>query len=201
MSGTEDIGIPEPPTRPSAAESLKRQSRNPRLSLRDEPIRAEQLRTVEPTGEPRLQRNRKRHRNPLDIPKHLIPDGMTYEWKRKSVFGQPDVDHMVDLQDNHWRPVPASRHPHLMPENEQAGSIERRGLILMERPSYLTEEAREEDYMAARQEVLRQEGKMASAPPGTFTRQHGSAGVKTRHSYEATVPSQVVNESMYVPKE
>src|SRR4051812_384348 len=44
-----------------------------------------------------------------------IPDGWSYEWKRMSVYGQPDPDHMLNLKANHWKAVPLARHPELAP--------------------------------------------------------------------------------------
>ncbi len=108
----------------------------------------------------------------------LIPDGWSYEWKRVSVYGQPDPDHMLNLKANHWRPVPLSRHQHLMPgltegyddKGPYSGCIMKDGQLLMERPAYLTMDAQQEDYDIAIDQVRRKEREVGQAPVGTFAR-------------------------------
>ena len=46
-----------------------------------------------------------------------IPEGWTYEWKRHTVYGQEDPAYQVQLAREGWSPVPASRHPSMMPAN------------------------------------------------------------------------------------
>lgn len=137
-----------------------------------EPVR-EAPRDASPQGK-RLVRKR-RIDDPFHFNPRIIPDGVSYEWKRMSVYGQQDPEHQVNLRENHWRPVPASRHPELMPDGyDKQGAITRKGMVLMERPAYLTQEARQEDYEIARAEVSRKEQQLGSTPAGTMTRQHPS---------------------------
>jgi hypothetical protein len=116
-----------------------------------------------------------------------IPPGWSYEWKRKTVLGQEDPAYMVSLARKGWEPVPASRHPHMMPEGwVSTATIERKGLILMERPLELTEEQREIDRRAAINQVRQKEQQLAAAPAGTFERNNkDSSLVKVKKSYEA----------------
>jgi hypothetical protein len=118
-----------------------------------------------------------------------IPPGWSYEWKRKTVLGQEDPAYMVSLARKGWEPVPASRHPHMMPEGwVSTATIERKGLILMERPLELTEEQREIDRRAAINQVRQKEQQLAAAPAGTFERNNkDSSLVKVKKSYE-TIP-------------
>jgi len=118
-----------------------------------------------------------------------IPPGWSYEWKRKTVLGQEDPAYMVSLARKGWEPVPASRHPHMMPEGwVSTATIERKGLILMERPLELTEEQREIDRRAAINQVRQKEQQLAAAPAGTFERNNkDSSLVKLKKSYE-TIP-------------
>lgn len=101
-----------------------------------------------------------RHSRSLDrffIPPEIIPQGTSYEWKRMSVFGKEDTQHQVHLARNHWKPVPAGRHPELsggVAGDERPIVID--GLILMERPKYLTDEARAEDQFNANRQVAQQ---------------------------------------------
>lgn len=107
--------------------------------------------------------------NRFDFDRSIIPTGMTYEWKRKTVFGQEDTENLINLEQNGWNSVPADRHPELMGRRATAGGeICRGGLLLMERPAEITDEARELDTFAARHQVAAQvqrlglEGKRAA---------------------------------------
>lgn len=75
----------------------------------------------------------------------IIPDGWTYEWKRETIYNEPDPAYQAELASNGWTPVPAERHDGIFLPVGTTGAIRRGGLILMERPSILTEEARRED--------------------------------------------------------
>ena len=120
------------------------------------------------------------------IPMELIPDGWTYEWKRKSVMGQEDAAHQVALARKGWEPVPASRHPSFMPEGGNFNTIERKGMILMERPAEVTEEARLIEMRRARAQVRQKEEQLASSPAGQFERANKENSlVKVKKSYEA----------------
>lgn len=105
-----------------------------------------------------------------DFPLPPAPDGWTYEWKRKSVMGQEDPAHMTDLLRKGWEPVPASRLPHMMPSGSTYDSVERKGMILMERPTELVEEARQLNLRRARNQVRVKESQLAGTPEGTMDR-------------------------------
>ena len=120
------------------------------------------------------------------IPTELIPDGWTYEWKRKTVMGQEDPAHQVALARKGWEPVPASRHPSFMPDGGGYNTIERKGMILMERPAEVTEEARLIEQRRARLQVRQKEEQLNSAPQGQFERNNKENSlVKVKKSYEA----------------
>lgn len=128
----------------------------------------------EPEGE-RLYRRRSRTADALHIDPNIIPDGFSYEWKSESIAGKPMASHMNELRENHWAPVPAERHPQLAATGE-GKYIRRDGLVLMERPAYLTDEAVAEDYEIAQGEVMKKEEQVGrpSTPAGTMTRDHPS---------------------------
>lgn len=134
--------------------------------VRDEPVREEAREASPGVPEKRLKRQRHRHEDRLALPKSMIPPGISYEWKRKSVHGRSDPDHMNELLENHWRPVPQERHPNYR--------VERDGLILMERPEYLTEEAIEEDRQLAYENIERAKHAVGDTPVNTMTRNHQS---------------------------
>ena len=123
------------------------------------------------TGE-RMKRTRKRTEDKFYIPAAIIPPGWTYEWKAQTILGKSNLDHMNNLKDNHWKPVPADRHPRYL--------VEKDGQILMERPKYLTDEARREDLNLALEQVQSVRTGVASGPQGTAPRK----GVNIRTGYD-----------------
>ena len=120
------------------------------------------------------------------IPLESIPEGWTYEWKRRSVLGQEDTAHQVALARLGWEPVPASRHPSFMPDGGKYAVIERKGMMLMERPIEITMEARAVEARRARLQVRQKEEQLTAAPAGQFERANKSDSlVKVGRSYEA----------------
>lgn len=130
----------------------------------------------------RLKRNRIRTDNRFHIPLSMIPPGVSYEWKRASVFGKPDPYHLNGLRENHWTPVPASRHPGIL--------VEQDGQILMERPKYLTDEAHREDFNEAQQQVQIARKDLAQGPDGTLPRR----GAKLNTDYDLAVQGGTTEE-------
>lgn len=104
------------------------------------------------------------------IPLEDIPPDWEYEWKRKSVFNVEDPAYMVQLARKGWEPVPASRHPEFMPISGKYNTIERDGMILMERPKEISDEARARDAREARFRMQAQKEHLQSTPDGQFER-------------------------------
>lgn len=100
----------------------------------------------------------------------IVPPGWHYEWKRQYIFGQMDPAYQVALRKGGWEPVPAYRHPELMPVGWKGGTVERGGMILMERPQVVTDAVRERDLRRARNQVRAKEEQLSAAPPKTFER-------------------------------
>lgn len=119
------------------------------------------------------------------IPKDIVPDGWTYEWKRRLLLGQEDPSYQVSLARMGWEPVPSKRHPEMMPTNWKGETIERDGLILMERPTEIVEEARRIEYMKARKQVRDKEAQLSGTPDGTMTRDHAQTRPKISKSFES----------------
>ena len=119
------------------------------------------------------------------VPPEYIPDGWSYEWKRKTNVGMEDPAYQVQLSRMGWEPVPASRHPAMMPDDNKYQVIERKGMSLMERPKEITDEARDIELRRARNQIRQKEAQLASAPDGTLTRDHSQAKPKISKSYEA----------------
>lgn len=121
----------------------------------DAPAKPSAAITAKP-GAPKIpwRARKKSSTNPLDIPDHLIPDGMVYQWKRKSLYGKEDEHNMVHVQEaGAWSPVPADREGHGIlgtKAGRSRGEIAQGGLVLMERPKELDDEARLEESQEAR---------------------------------------------------
>ena len=122
------------------------------------------------------------------IDKRAIPDGWDYEWKRKEVLGKADPAYEVSLRLKGWEPVPASRHPEMMPDSNRGETIERKGMILMERPKEITDEVRNLELRKARAQVRQKEQQLNGAPAGQNSAfdvdNKGTPMVKIRKSYE-----------------
>lgn len=121
------------------------------------------------------------HVNPADI-----PDGWTYEWKRRTIYNQEDPAYQVNLARTGWEPVPADRHPDMMPAGGKHKTIERDGQVLMMRPQVITERFKSAELKASRDQVRVKEQQLTNAPPGTFERgTHQNVRPKVSKSYEA----------------
>lgn len=100
-----------------------------------------------------LSRTRVQVGDIFEIPKELIPPGWSYQWNAVSVAGNSDIlidqNHM--MYQNGWRPVPAERYAGTLVPRGSKGNIIRGQQLLMERPTVLTQEARQEDIRNAKQ--------------------------------------------------
>ena len=121
------------------------------------------------------------------VPQSIIPDGWTYEWKTLTVLNAENPAHQVELARRGWEAVPASRHPEMMPHGWTGKTILRDGMILMERPKEITDEALSIRYRRARSQVRAKEEQLVAAPPGQFERNNkDSSLVKVKKSYAPT---------------
>lgn len=76
------------------------------------------------------------HIDPSDI-----PDGMSLNWKTDDVAGQPQSATMQTHLENDWLPVDSNSPTFRKYATNGSGTIKRGGMVLMERPKELTEEA------------------------------------------------------------
>lgn len=115
-----------------------------------------------------------------------VPPGWEYEWKRKLLLGAEDPAYQVALARAGWEPVPTSRHPSYMPNQGSHPVIERKGMILMERPSEISDEARAIELRKARNQVRQKEAQLNSAEGGQFERSNKDQSlVNIRKSYDS----------------
>lgn len=121
------------------------------------------------------------------VDKSIIPDGWTYEWKRRTVFNKEDPAYTVALRRMGWTEVPAARHPDMMPVGHD-GPIERDGLVLMERPTEIVRMVQASDLKTARSQVRAKEEQLNQAPPQHFSRtENPQTAARITKGYE-TVP-------------
>jgi hypothetical protein len=119
------------------------------------------------------------------IPLDEIPDGWTYEWKRHTLMGQEDPAYQIQLLRAGWEPVPAVRHPWMMPHNTESQTILRKGMILMQCPTDIIDERRLAEQRKARNQVRAKEAQIAGTPDGTMTRDDARVRPQIKKSYEA----------------
>jgi hypothetical protein len=86
--------------------------------------------------------------NPEDV-----PNGMSWEWKRRTYVGKEDTPYQAKLAMNGWEAVDGSAVPQF---GISAGEVDIGGLVLMQRPKEMTDEARHEDYTTATGQVKTQ---------------------------------------------
>jgi hypothetical protein len=116
----------------------------------------------------------------------IIPDGWSYEWKARTILGAEDPAHQVALARKGWESVPASRHPELMPIGYKGAEITRKGMVLMERPLEITQEAQRRLLLAARTQMRDKEAQLTQAKSNEFDRTNkGDPLVKINKKYEA----------------
>lgn len=115
----------------------------------------------------------------------MVPDGWCYEWKRRLLLNKEDPAYEVAVARTGWTAVPASRHPQMMPAATTSASIERKGMILMERPQSITDRAKAIEARKAALQVRAKEEQLSAAPQGQFSRNNKDASlVKISKSYE-----------------
>jgi hypothetical protein len=112
------------------------------------------------------------------------PPGWDYEWKRRTLLGQEDPAYQVQLARMGWDAVPSYRHPEMMPSQGSHPTIERKGMVLMQRPSVISDEARALELRKARNQVRVKEQQLNAAPDGTMTRDHASVRPQINKGYE-----------------
>jgi len=183
----DDFVMPSVPTQASSANySSDRPIRKPmRESMRESDLARAERRAAEILGAI----------NTLDdgvdefrIDRDMVPEGWSYEWKRKTVMGQEDVGYQTALARSGWEPVDVnkdSKHRALMGADWKGQTIERKGMILMERPKSITDEARRLELRRARGQVQIKEEQLTAAPPGQFERTNQDSSLaKVKKGYE-----------------
>ena len=79
--------------------------------------------------------------NEFDIPEAFRDADYDLYWARTSTHGKPDQANINELYDNGWRPASPKNYTKVMPDMKGKETIERDGLMLMERPWQLSAQA------------------------------------------------------------
>lgn len=164
----------EPPTTPEAPPQ--------RAAMRDEdPREAAARRAAEILGN--FDGTEGGGGNEFDAP--APPPGWCYEWKVKTVLNQEDPGRTMAYRRTGWNEVPFKRHPEMMPVGYKGTTIERKGMVLMERPKEITDRFKEKDRQAARNQVQAKEAQLSQAPSGHFERNNKDAPLaRIKKGYE-----------------
>lgn len=132
-----------------AAAARTVETRSARMSARGDNGRIEVL----GRGGEVLRRTTTQVGDEFDVPESAKEPDWDYQWNAVSVAGDSDIAlHMLqEFEANGWRAVPSSRFPGRFMRTGTPGeaAIVRKGLMLMERPKVLSEEARQEEYRKA----------------------------------------------------
>ena len=119
--------------------------------------------------------------NPFDaVNLDKIPSDITVEWKRYSNVGADDPFYLSRMEEQGWLAVDPRQHPDWvpLPPGYDKPHIIKDGLILMERPKELTDEARKENYDLANRQIREAEQRLGKTPKDTMTREE--EGVRPR---------------------
>ena len=189
-------GVPRPPRQPKAEASPLENTMTEPSTETIAPSRAP-MRPAMREDDPRARADARAaelrdHLGSMDqgtdkfaIDQSTIPDGWSYEWKTLTVYGAENPSYQVGLRKTGWEPVPASRHPELMPTGYRGATIVIDGQQLMERPKEITEEVKKIDANRARRQVRAKEEQLVAAPQGQFERANKDQSlVKLRKTYE-----------------
>lgn len=119
-----------------------------------------------------------------------VPSDVSLEWKRFTAIGQEYPFYLESMRKQGFEPVNPQEHPDWvsLPPGYDATTVIVDGLILMERPTYLRDEARAEDRGAAQQQVTIAEQKLGRTPKDTMTRDFDGARPKIVKEVGRMVP-------------
>lgn len=165
----------------------RRQRRNADRTPEHAAAPAPDTRETEHVAEHNAPRKRTRQRsstvqiNPFDaVNLDKIPSDISVEWKRFSNVGADDPFYLSRMEEQGWLPVDPRQHPDWvpLPPGYDKPHIIKDGLILMERPKELTEEARAENEVLANRQIREAEQRLGKTPKGEMTREE--PGVKPK---------------------
>lgn len=124
------------------------------------------------------------------------PHGWSYQWNAVTAMNKEIAEihqgTIVDLYENGWRPVPASRHPGIWTAPGYDGAIIVGGQRLEERPAELTRQALKEDEIRAKAQLRDQTDSLkltqANLPGANAGRARNVSGIRTTIDKSLEVP-------------
>lgn len=157
------VGLPPPPPmppRPAVRPEVRAEDPRAAALRRAQEIRGHGVQiALEDTG------------HAFDVDLSTIPPGWYYEWKTYTVYGARDPDSETNLRLRGWTPVPAARHPELVPLGTPPDApVIKKGLMLMEIPSIIADERKADLDRLARNRVREKEAQLSSTPAGSLER-------------------------------
>ena len=144
--------------------------RRPSMHARPQPVVREAVHESDHTPKRTRRRKATVTEDIFYIPVEEIPEGLSYEWKRWSVVGEEQPFYLAQMREQGWEPVPPKRHPSWVPPGYNEPHIIKGGLILMDRPIELTQEARQEQRQLAKTQVREAEQRLGMTPNNTLGR-------------------------------
>ena len=173
----EDVNVDNSFRVPTDKEAIELQTLAPvHRGLREASLRAEELRE-----RLRSQENNIDFHDEFYIDPRMIPEGWDYNWKRHTTAGQEDETYATELRQAGWDPVPAERHPTLVPIGAK-GAIMRKGMILMERPMEISDMAKQRELSTAREAVAAKERALGQVPMGNYERNDRATGIRKSYA-------------------
>jgi hypothetical protein len=173
----------------SQARNAQRVSQHTPKNIEDKPVEHEAVHTP-PRARTRAHKSTE-HVDQFWVDRAKIPPDVDVEWKRVSNKGEEDPFYIARMREQGWEPVNPLDHPDWVPvpPGYDKPNIIKSGLMLMERPMSLTLEARAEERLNARNQIIEAEERLGKTPDGTLTRDH--EGAKARIVKEYVRPIQV----------
>ena len=138
MSEAIALTAPSRTKRDAGREPAREMAFSPDMPLRPTEVRQRSDGTIEvvmSNGE--VQTNGQTNDDKFYVPQHIIPDGMTYEYKAVTIMGNGELSQQSLHHQMNWRPVHHEMHPGVFGGPGSKGSIVKEGLMLMCRPSRL----------------------------------------------------------------
>jgi hypothetical protein len=117
------------------------------------------------------------HEDPYYVDLSKVPPDVDVNWKRFSNVGEEYPFYIARMREQGWEPVNPQENPDWVPvpPGYDKTNIIKGGLILMERPMRLSDEAKAENKIAAKQQVREAEQRLGLTPADTMTRDHEGA--------------------------
>ena len=180
---TEEATAAVTPTPPKRGRPRKINAERPPEHVAAGPEHIEQREPVHTEARRTRQRRSTINDDPFFIPLDEIPEGSSYEWKRYSNVGEENPFYLAQMRSQGWEPVDPKRHPNWVPPGYTQPNIIKGGMLLMERPLSLTQEAKAEQRQLAKQQIREAEQRLGMTPKDTLTRQHQGVEPKITKEY------------------